>query len=50
MPALGTPALAHPAAERAYTQDVDGDWLLLLPDVPWPLFKASVRRLLITYK
>lgn len=35
---------------RLVYQDMDGDWLLLLPDVPWRLFASTVRRLLVTYK
>lgn len=42
--------LPKKAGLRLVYQDIDGDWLLLLPDVPWPLFLSTVRRLLITYK
>ncbi|GAB4814059.1 hypothetical protein N2152v2_001105 [Parachlorella kessleri] len=42
--------LPRKAGMRLVYQDADGDWLLLLPDVPWQLFAGSVRRLLVTYK
>ncbi len=42
--------LPKKAGMRLVYQDADGDWLLLLPDVPWQLFAGSVRRLLVTFK
>lgn len=36
------------AKARLVYQDVEGDWLLLQPEAPWPIFLRTVRKLVIS--
>jgi hypothetical protein len=44
------PALPERAGLKLVYQDGEGDLLLLLPDLPWPHFLATARRVIVSCK